>query len=134
MYRLVMVTLGVLALHAAPVAAQRTHTIKLVHPERSSSYSFEPSAVTANRGDVLVFTVESGGPYMVAFQPADFSAPALVLMTRAIPGADPELRGPTLRAKGDSFRITLPSLPPGEYRFYSVTHVSYRMAGTLTVR
>jgi plastocyanin len=133
-YRSVMVAIGLLALHTAPVAAQRTHTVKLVHPESSSSYRFEPGTVTANPGDVLVFTVESGGPYMVAFQPGDFSAPALVLMTKAIPGANAELRGPTLRTRGDSFRVTLPSLPPGEYRFYSVTHVSYRMAGTLTVR
>jgi plastocyanin len=133
-YRPVMVALGLLAFQAAPALAQRVQAVKLVHPERSTTYKFEPSTVTASPGDVLVFEVESGGPYMVAFQPADFSAPALALMIKAVPGANPELRGPTLRAKGDSFRVTLPSLPPGEYRFYSVTHVAYRMAGTLTVR
>ena len=133
MYRPALVALGLL-LHPASAMAQRVHTVKLVHPEHSSTYRFEPSAVTAKPGEVLVFTVESGGPYLVAFQPRDFSPPALTLMTRAVPGANPELRGPTLRAKGDSFRLTLPSLPPGEYRFYSVTHVAYRMAGTLTVR
>ncbi|HWA15131.1 MAG TPA: hypothetical protein VG817_01775 [Gemmatimonadales bacterium] len=119
---------------ARPGAAQRVHTVKLIHEERTSLYQFQPSAVTARPGDVLAFTVESGGPYLIAFQPADFSAPALSLMTRAIPGNNPELRAPALSGRGSSFRITLPSLPPGEYRFYSVTHVAYRMTGTLTVR
>jgi plastocyanin len=117
-----------------PLAAQKAHAIKLVHTENTSLYRFEPNTVTASPGDVLVFTVESGGPYLVAFQPGDFTAPARALMVAAIPGSNAELRGPAITRKGDSFRITLPSLPPGQYRFYSVTHVAYRMAGNLVVR
>ena len=134
MYRPVLVALGLLVLCAAPAAAQRTHHIKLIHQDRTSLYRFDPATLTAAPGDILVFTNESGGPYVVAFQPADFSAPALALMTRAMPGENPELRAPALSRKGDSFRVTLPSLPPGQYRFYSVTHIAYRMTGTVTVR
>lgn len=134
MYRFAMATLGLLSLASSPALAQRTHTIKLIHQERTSLYRFDPATITAATGDVLVFTVESGGPYVVAFQPADFPPPALALMTRAIPGGNPELRGPALSGKGDSFRVTIPSLSPGQYRFYSVTHVAYRMTGSLTVR
>jgi plastocyanin len=123
-----------LALAAAPAAAQKSHAIKLIHKEGTSLYRFEPNAVTARPGDELVFTLESGGPYRVAFEPTDFSAPARTLMIKAIPGGNPELRVPALSRPGASVRLTLPSLPPGQYRFYSVTHVAYRMTGTLTVR
>lgn len=122
-----------LALAAAPLAAQKTHTIKLINNEGTSLYRFEPNAITAKDGDVLVFTVESGGPYLVAFQPADFAGPLKAQMVAAIPGNNAELRAPAL-SKGETVRITLPSLPAGQYRFYSVTHVAYRMTGVLTVR
>jgi plastocyanin len=132
--RTILIALGGLLLSAAPLSAQKVHGIKLINNEGTSLYRFEPNAVTARAGDVLVFTVESGGPYMVAFQPADFLGPAKALMVAAIPGGNTELRAPALSRKGESVRITLPSLPGGQYRFYSVTHVAYRMTGTLTVR
>lgn len=134
MLRPLLVAFSVVALTVQDAAAQKVHAVKLIHQDRTNLYRFEPNTVTAAPGDVLTFTVESGGPYLVSFQPSDFSAPALTLMTKAIPGNNPELRAPALSGKGDSFRLTLPSLPPGQYRFYSVTHVAYRMTGSLTVR
>lgn len=132
--RTILMALGCLLLAAAPVSAQKTHTIKLINNEGTSLYRFEPNAVTARAGDALLFTLESGGPYMVAFQPADFLGPVKALMVAAIPGGNTELRAPAMSRKGETVRITLPSLPPGQYRFYSVTHVAYRMTGILTVR
>lgn len=132
--RIVLLLPLLLALSASPAAAQKTHTVKLIHKEGTNLYRFEPNAVTARPGDTLIFTLESGGPYLVAFEPADFTAPAKGLMMSAIPGNNPELRAPALSRPGATVRITLPSLPAGQYRFYSVTHVSYRMTGTVTVR
>ena len=129
-----LIPLIALVLAATPLAAQKTQTIKLIHKEGTSLYRFEPNTVTVSAGDILVFTLESGGPYMVAFEPTDFRGPAKALMAGAIPGSNPELRAPAMSKKGDSIRITVPSLPAGQYRFYSVTHVAYRMTGSMTVR
>ncbi len=122
------------ALASSGAAAQKVHDIRLQHPENSERYRFEPNKIQARAGDILQFTLVSGGPYLVAFEPSDFKGPNRALMAAAIPGGNAELRAPALAKPGDRFRVTLPALPAGSYRFYSVTHVAYRMAGTLVVR
>ncbi len=121
-------------LATAPLAAQKVHDIRLIHQDDTEVYRFEPTQVDARAGDILQFTLVSGGPYLVAFEPADFRGATRARMAAAVPGGNPELRAPALARPGDRFRITLPPLPAGRYRFYSVTHVAYRMAGTLVVR
>lgn len=122
------------ALTTAPALAQKVHEIRLLHQEDTDLYRFEPNRIEARPGDILQFTLVSGGPYLVAFEPADFKGPKRAVMAAAIPGGNPELRAPALAKPGDRFRVTLPALQAGSYRFYSVTHVAYRMAGLLVVR
>ena len=75
-----------------------------------------------------------GGPYVVAFVAADIPPALRGRLQAALPPGSTELRGPVLAAAGASFRVTLPGLPAGKYRFETVTHAAYRMQGTLTVR
>jgi plastocyanin len=113
--------------------AQKVHRISLVRAG-NNQFRFEPKRVTAKAGDVVEFTVKSGGPYVVGFQPGGLSPEARERLEAAIPGRTAPLRGPVLGGEGDRFRIVVPDLPQGSYRFVSVTHLAYRMEGELVVR
>lgn len=115
------------------IAAQKVHRIGLVRAG-DNQFRFEPKRVTAKAGDVLEFTVRSGGPYVVGFQPSGLSPEVRGRLDAAIPGRSAPLRGPVLGGEGDRFRIVVPDLPQGSYRFVSVTHLAYRMEGELIVR
>ncbi len=127
--------LGVLlcALEVRDLPAQRVHRINLVQAA-GNSFRFDPGRVTARGGDVLEFTVKGGGPYVVGFEPADLAPPYRDLLDAAIPDRTGPLRGPVLAGPGKSFRIVLPKLPQGSYRFGCVTHLAYRMEGQLVMR
>jgi plastocyanin len=122
-----------IATSAAPVRAQRVHQVKLLHPSEQK-FLFEPVRVTAQPGEVIEFIVESGGPYVVGFEAADLPATARTLLEQAIPDPSGTLRGPVLAGPRSKFRIVLPALPKGNYRFSSVTHVAFRMGGILTIQ
>jgi len=130
-----VITCGLLlvAIQAPSVVAQEIHRISLVRAG-SNQFRFEPKRVAANAGDVLEFTVKSGGPYVVGFQPADLDPRARERLNAAIPDRTAPLRGPVLGGEGARFRIVVPDLPRGSYRFVSVTHLAYRMEGELVVR
>ncbi|HTS88464.1 MAG TPA: hypothetical protein VMG41_08240 [Gemmatimonadales bacterium] len=117
----------------AALGAQQTHEIRLVQGGRQG-YSFEPSRVNVRPGDVVQFVVTSGGPYVVGFEPEGLSDRDRLLLDQALPEHTGPLRGPVLRGAGARFRIIVPDLPKGQYRFLSVTHISYRMAGVLILR
>jgi plastocyanin len=115
------------------LAAQRVHSVRLVQTS-GGEFRFEPGRVNASPGDVLEFTVRSGGPYVVGFEPADLDDRARDLLDVAIPERTGFLRGPVLAGPGSAFRITIPGLPKGSYRFLGVTHMAYRMEGRLVIR
>jgi plastocyanin len=117
----------------APAQAQRVHQVKLVHAG-GDLFRFEPVRVNAHPGEVLEFVVQSGGPYVVGFEALDLPEAARTLLDQAIPDPTGALRGPVLAGPESRFRIVLPALPPGSYRFTSVTHVAYRMGGILVIK
>lgn len=125
--------LGGLLLLGSTLSAQRVHQIRLEHP-REGEFRFSPDKLVVAAGDILQFTVESGGPYVVAFVATDIPPGLRARFQAGLPAGGAELRGPVLAEPGASFRVTLPGLPAGKYRFESVTHAAYRMQGTLTVR
>lgn len=125
--------LGGLLLLGSTLSAQRVHQIRLEHPDEEE-FRFSPDKLVVAGGDILQFTVESGGPYVVAFVAADIPPVLRARFQAALPAGGAELRGPVLGEPGASFRVTLPGLPAGKYRFESVTHAAYRMQGTFTVR
>ncbi len=118
---------------AAPAPAQQVHRVLLRHPE-AETFTFAPSRVTLRAGEVVEFAVESGGPYVVGFEADDLGPSDRARLQAAIPDASGPLRGPVLAGPGASFRLLLPALPAGRYRFAAVTHAAYRMQGELHVR
>jgi plastocyanin len=129
--RLAVILLACVA--AAPAYAQKVHQVKLIHAT-GDVFRFEPNRINARPGDVLEFVVETGGPYVVGFEAQDLSEADRQLLNEAIPERSGVLRGPVLPAPGSRFRVALPGLPRGSYRFASVTHLAYRMGGVLVIR
>ena len=100
----------------------------------AGQFRFVPARLTVGASDILEFTVDAGGPYVVGFLAADLSPADRERLQAGLSDASGPLRGPVLEGPGATFRVRLPALPPGTYRFESVTHASYRMQGAFTVR
>lgn len=124
----------VIVLWAAPLPAQQAQVIRLTRTADGGLFRFAPGRLTVKPGDVLEFRAEAGAPYTVAFEPADLDARGRSLIAAALSHPRGELRGPVLADSGSRFRMTVPALSPGAYRFFSLNHVSYRMAGLLVVK
>jgi plastocyanin len=118
---------------AAPARAQEVHQVKLVHAS-GELFRFEPNRINARPGEVLDFVVVSGGPYVLGFEAQDLSPTDREILNNAIPERSGFLRGPVLPGPGSGFRVVLPGLSKGSYRFASVTHLAYRMGGLLVIR
>lgn len=121
-----------LAVVTCPVLAQTRVSVRLVH-SGAERFVFRPARVSIKPGDILEFTVESGGPYVIGFESADFGPKERGLMDAAIPNRTASLRSPVLPRPGSRLELVLPALPSGSYRFSAVTHIAYRMAGVLVV-
>lgn len=120
-------------LAAAPqVAAQTVHEIRLEHDAAAHEYRFNPARIVAHAGDVLVFRVAGGGDHGVVFE-GGMPAAARAALSAAMPRRVGELSSPLLGPKSE-YRIVLPSLPAGDYRFYCLPHRAYDEVGVLTVR
>ncbi|HWA57832.1 MAG TPA: plastocyanin/azurin family copper-binding protein [Gemmatimonadales bacterium] len=124
---------GLLLLAAAPLAAQQTHVVRLSPSVARNVFRFSPGKVTVKPGDVVEFRAEAGTPYVVAFEPADLDPRGQGLLAAALARPRGELRTPVLADSGSRFRLTVPALRRGSYRFFCLTHLAYRMAGTLVV-
>ena len=122
-----------LVLLASPAAAQRVQTVRLTSASGGTVFRFTPGRLTVRPGDVLEFRAEAGAPYVVAFEAADLDTRSRNLLAAALSHPDGELRGPVLADSGSRFRMTVPALRRGSYRFFSLTHMAYRMAGVLVV-
>jgi plastocyanin len=117
---------------AAPV--QQTQIVRLTRSADGLLYRFAPGRITARPGTTIEFRAENGAPFQIAFEPADLDARGRGLIAAALSHPGGELRSPVLADSGSRFRMTVPSLQPGSYRFFCLTHIAYRMAGLLIVR
>ena len=115
-----------------PALAQTRIPVRLSHP-KAEVFVFQPDKVTAKPGDVIEFTVESGGPYIIGFEPADLTPRDRTLVDAAMPDRSAPLRSAVLPRPGSRLELVVPSLPKGAYRFSAVTHLAYRMTGVLVV-
>jgi plastocyanin len=114
-------------------AAQTTHIVRLEVDVERDVHRFLPARVTARPGDIIVFRVTSGAPHAIAFETAGLSPGARAALGAALPDGRPDLQGPVLVANNAEYRITVPRLPVGTYRFYSSPHRAYDMRGELTI-
>ena len=131
--RTTVVALGWLALGSGAAAAQSTHEIRMEVDEKRHEYRFAPASVTARRGDVLVFKAVSGAPHSVVFEAGGLSAQAHEALNSAMPRRSADLSSPLLTRNGAEYRISVPALPKGTYRFFCLPHRAYDMRGELRI-
>ena len=116
-----------------PALGQSTHVIRLEVDADRDVHRFVPARITAKPGDLLVFRVSSGAPHALAFEATGLSAAARARLQAALPDRSSDLQGPVLAENGVEYRVTVPRLPKGTYRFYSTPHRAYEMRGELII-
>lgn len=126
------VLVGLLAVVvAAQLAGQTVYEIELRGDLSDGDYGFTPDEISARPGDILRFRVRSGAPHSIAFDSTGLARAAKAALNRAMPGRVSQLRGPLLVKEGETYRMVIPRLPSGGYRFYCLTHQVYEASGTL---
>ncbi len=133
-HRRIGLLLGVVALlMAGQLQGQATHPVELRADRAEGRFGFHPLKVSARPGDVIVFRVVSGPPHSIAFDPTGLEGAQVAALNRAMVGRVSDLRGPLLVDVGDAYRIVVPRLAAGTYRFYCLTHQVYGAVGTLVI-
>ena len=131
--RMAVVLAGLLALGTARAGAQEVHEVRMV-ADGKGDFRFQPAAVSARRGDVLLFKAVSGAPHSVVFEGKDLPAPAREKLNAALPRRAGDLSSPLL-TDGTEYRVVVPAgLSAGTYRFFCLPHRAYDMRGEVTVR
>ena len=108
---------------------------------RLDNNRFMPSIITAHAGDTLAFVNGRGGPHNVQFADDSLSDQAHQLIDAAMPdrpkvkwSRDVSLASPLLVLDGETYKVVVPALPPGRYRFFCTPHMMGGMRGELTVQ
>jgi plastocyanin len=118
---------------AATAAAQTEREIRLQVNAEREQYRFVPARTVARPGDVLVFKVVSGAPHSIVFDAAGLSPQAHDALNAALPRRTADLASPLLTTDGTEYRMIVPALPHGSYRFYCLPHRAYDMHGEIQV-
>lgn len=116
----------------APITGA-THEVKMVGDAKG--YRFEPANITVKQGDGIKFTVVSGGPHNVAFDPATIPADVKSQLDANM-GSDKmgELSSNMKMNPGDAVTISFANIKPGQYPFHCVPHLALGMKGVITVQ
>jgi plastocyanin len=115
-----------------PAHAQEVHEIRMVSTGKDE-FRFEPASVTARRGDVLLFRSERGGPHSVVFEARGVAAADRERLNEAMPRRAGDLSSPLL-TDGAEYRVVIPALTSGTYRYFCLPHRAYDMRGEVTVK
>jgi plastocyanin len=124
----------VLALTSAhSSAAQATHLVKFHADTAAGEYRFEPDVIVVHPHDVIVFQLVNGAPHNITFESADLSPQAHDALNAALPRRSADLTSPLLTAPGAEYRVVVPSIPAGRYRFFCLPHRAYDERGEMRV-
>lgn len=117
---------------AAPITGA-THEVKMVGDTKG--YRFEPANLTIKTGDAVKFTVVSGGPHNVAFDPATIPADSKTQLDANM-GAEKmgELSSALKTNPGESLTVSFGNIKPGKYPFHCTPHLALGMKGEITVQ
>jgi plastocyanin len=118
----------------APITGT-THEVKMVGDAKG--YRFEPANVTVKSGDGIKFTVVSGGPHNVAFDPATVPADSKAQLDANMGmGTDKmgELSSAMKMNPGESITISFGNIKAGTYPFHCTPHLAMGMKGVVTVQ
>jgi plastocyanin len=118
-----------------PVArAQKVHEIRLEVNRKDETYRFSPEKLSVRPGDVLLSKAVSGLPHNVVFEASGLSPAARGALNAALPRRTADLTGPPMTQPGAEYRVVIPNLAPGTYRFFCLPHRAYDERGEFTVR
>jgi plastocyanin len=116
----------------APVTGA-THEVKMVGDAKG--YRFEPANITVKAGDGIKFTVVTGGPHNVAFDPATVPADSKAQLDANMgPDKMAELSSAMKMNPGESVTISFANIKPGKYPFHCTPHLALGMKGEITVQ
>ena len=110
-----------------------THEVKMVGDAKG--YRFEPANITVKSGDGIKFTVVSGGPHNVAFDPATVPADMKAQLDANM-GAEKmgELSTAMKMNPGESITISFANIKAGTYPYNCTPHLAMNMKGVITVQ
>ena len=108
---------------------------------RLDNNRFSPSIITARVGDTLAFVNGRGGPHNVQFADDSITDDVHKLIDAAMPerprmkwARDVPLASPLLVLDGETYKVVVPALPPGRYRFFCTPHMMGGMRGELIIQ
>lgn len=117
---------------AAQPATGTTHEVKMLGDEKG--YRFEPANITVKQGDAIKFTMVSGGPHNVAFDPAAIPAAGKDQLNANIPNAASELSSQMFTSPNENVTISFAGVAPGAYNYHCTPHLAMNMKGVITVQ
>jgi len=115
----------------APITGT-THEVKMVGDDKG--YRFEPADITVKAGDGIKFTMVSGGPHNVAFDPATIPADVKSQLMANMPNQQAELSSPLFMNPNEAYTISFANVKPGSYPYHCTPHLAMGMKGTITVQ
>ena len=123
--RAALLLAGGLLLDSSAVAS--SHTIRLTGDHEKGEYRFSPARLSVNRGDTVIFQVESGGPHALGLDPAGLRPGVREAWNQALPRRRGLLRGPLIRADHPYFVVIPHGVTPGRYTIFCLPHRAYDM-------
>jgi plastocyanin len=114
--------------------AQETYVVSLYANPAKDDYRFEPKTLAVRPNDVIVFRVASGAPHSIVFEGEGLSPGVRGAFNSALEGRSGDLSSPLLTATGKDYRMVVPQVPSGRYRFYCLPHRAYDMRGELVIK
>ncbi len=116
---------------AAPITGT-THEVKMIGD--AQGYRFEPANITVKAGDGIKFTMVSGGPHNVAFDPATVPADVKGQLDANISEKMGELSSAMKMNAGETITVSFGNIKAGTYPFHCTPHLAMGMKGVVTVQ
>jgi len=117
---------------AKVAATGATHDIKMIGDDKG--YRFEPANVTIKSGDAVRFTMISGGPHNVSFDPGTVPADSKDQLDANMDQKISELSSPMMMNPNETYTISFGGVKPGVYPFHCTPHLAMGMKGVITVQ
>ncbi len=116
----------------APITGT-THEVKMVGDAKG--YRFEPANITVKSGDGIKFTLVSGGPHNVAFDPATVPADVKAQLDANLgPDKMAELSSAMKMNPGEAITVSFGNIKAGTYPYNCTPHLAMGMKGVITVQ
>jgi plastocyanin len=109
-----------------------THEVRMVLD--GQTYKFDPANLTIRQGDGVKWTMVSGGPHNVAFDPAKVPDDVESVLSANMPNQAMPLSSPYMTQPNESYTISFAGIKAGTYDYVCTPHVMMGMTGKITVQ